>query len=50
MILSMHQAEHAENIEQKCRWTHAAWSESFHVSSSSVSLHISQLFLLKCME
>lgn len=34
MVLSVHQAEHAGNVEQKCRWTRAAQSKSFHVSSS----------------
>lgn len=38
MILSVPQAEHAGNIEQKCRWTHAVWSKSFRVSSISSSM------------
>lgn len=50
MILSVYQAGHARNVEQKCKWTHTAGTENSHVFSSPMSPHTSQLFFLKCIE
>lgn len=52
VMLSVHKVGHPRNLEQKCKWTHVGWSKYFlfHVSSSPVSPHTSQLFLLKCRE